>query len=428
MMREIPANADSFVREHLPNKASGGLAKLRLSSSDVGRVLVRFDSASMSELTHGPVLLQVTLASSAAGWGPAGRKIAVHRMTEAWTEEGATWRCSNDTNTSNASTDCTGAARWEMEADDERGHGNEHERGHQHGPGCGHEHGHEGAPWVATPTATATIRSGQTGTVTLDITRDVTALREGRAPNFGFVIKKLDDDAPGQLELASRETSTPPILRGPCADANGDGACDLADAGTDASTVDAATDSGADSSTAWIPASCDDSQPCTVEQCGPSGCTHVPAADGSTCGGSFCSGVAVCASGTCVAGSSGPPLSDGNECTIDSCDDVQGLVVHTPVADGTACVVDLCTVGAACAAGQCAGDCSSGHVCVTDSCDVAAGGCVHTPKPAETRRPRTATCATAARRVTAPAPSNLGRRRPSTTLSFARSMPACPPA
>ena len=93
----------------------------------------------------------------------------------------------------------------------------------------------------------------------------------------------------------------------PCASADGGGASDAAtsDGAADATATDASPP--ADSGSGCTPGQCDDGQPCTLDLCGPSGCTHVLATDGTACGGSFCSGRAACAAGACVAG---PPPTD----------------------------------------------------------------------------------------------------------------------
>jgi hypothetical protein len=147
--RQATSTGDSYVREGSPNQNQGTLPTLRLQASGSNRALVRFDTAAMSELTTGPVTLSLQISSNGNNWGASGRSIAVHRLTHDWTELGATWNCSLDTNTANSSADCSGASAWEM---------NKPLQPELH-------------PWVETPTATATITNGQSGTVTFDVTR-----------------------------------------------------------------------------------------------------------------------------------------------------------------------------------------------------------------------------------------------------------------
>jgi hypothetical protein len=51
---------------------------------------------------------------------------------------------------------------------------------------------------------------------------------------------------------------------------------------------------------------CLDTNLCTDDRCGPSGCTHVGALDGSECGASVCQGLGVCRAGRCVPGLESP--------------------------------------------------------------------------------------------------------------------------
>lgn len=73
-----------------------------------------------------------------------------------------------------------------------------------------------------------------------------------------------------------------------------------ADAGPpgDAGAADA-PDAGA----ACTPAACDDQNPCTLDACGPAGCSHAPVRDGNACpsDGVFCNGSEVCLGGVCTA-------------------------------------------------------------------------------------------------------------------------------
>jgi hypothetical protein len=78
--------------------------------------------------------------------------------------------------------------------------------------------------------------------------------------------------------------------------------------------------------------SCDDGNPCTVDECVPAwGCRHVAVPDGSGCSdGDRCNGAEACRAGTCMAGT---PLAcdDGNACTVDACTAQQGCT-HATVA------------------------------------------------------------------------------------------------
>ncbi|MCH8879766.1 MAG: S8 family serine peptidase [Planctomycetes bacterium] len=108
------------------------------------------------------------------------------------------------------------------------------------------------------------------------------------------------------------------------------------------------------------------------------GCTAAPGcATNADCDdGNVCNGAETCLGGTCQDGT---PLScdDTNPCTDDDC--VGGVCVYTDNAalcdDG-----DACTTGDTCSGGACIGgappNCDDGNVCTNDSCDPGAG-CVN---------------------------------------------------
>jgi hypothetical protein len=112
------------------------------------------------------------------------------------------------------------------------------------------------------------------------------------------------------------------------------------------------------------PRYCDDAQQCTADDCGPSGCTHVPLPDGTFCSasgsaygmcmagacraaqcteashcddGNVCNGTESCsATGSCSAGA---PVSCGapKQCSVPTCDPSYGGCREIPRADGTLC-------------------------------------------------------------------------------------------
>lgn len=133
---------------------------------------------------------------------------------------------------------------------------------------------------------------------------------------------------------------------------------------------------------------CNDNNPCTVDQCDAKsqGCLHVPVADGASCSAASCmvagtwQAPATCASGTCGKPPIIVPCDDGNACTADSCNLLQGCL-HTAKSgicdDGNAC-----TINDGCSGSKCLGVvvlCSDGNPCTTDSCSAASGACVYVP-------------------------------------------------
>lgn len=185
--------ADTYIRSGAPNQNEGTEAYLRLQSSGHNRALIRFDPEAIRSAVGTGTLqaarLELTISLNANNWGTAGRAIDLHRLTQAWTELGATWNCAVDANPSNSSPDCSGATAWEMGGS---------------GPN----------PWIATPTATATITNGQSGVVTLDVSADVLPLISGAGggAEYGWILKKTQEGQAGHVELGTRESSTPPRL------------------------------------------------------------------------------------------------------------------------------------------------------------------------------------------------------------------------
>ncbi len=123
----------------------------------------------------------------------------------------------------------------------------------------------------------------------------------------------------------------------------------------------------------------DDSNPCTADSCDPvTGVDHDPVAAGTSCDdGDACNGLEACdGAGACQAGA-GSSVDDGNPCTLDSCDPIDG-VVHTPAPSGTSCDLDACTVGGSCdSGGFCVGGTSvvpdDGDPCTVETCDPETG-------------------------------------------------------
>jgi MYXO-CTERM domain-containing protein len=160
---------------------------------------------------------------------------------------------------------------------------------------------------------------------------------------------------------------------------------------------------------------CYDANPCTMDSWNPvSGlCANTPItcpSDGDACNGPevcnlttgacetdasqavycgdglFCNGAETCnqATGVCVT-SNAPVIDDGEYCTIDSCDEAQDAVKHTP--DDDRCPSDLCSTSVCNPWGAEADpatgcvtsprDPSDGVSCTTDSCNPATGELSH---------------------------------------------------
>ncbi|MGH7674276.1 MAG: DNRLRE domain-containing protein [Gemmatimonadales bacterium] len=183
--------ADTYIRQGNPNQNQGTEPILRLTASGKHRALVRWDRAAIAGVVGADSLvaarLELVITHNADNWGAAGRTIDLHRLTQAWTETGATWNCADDTNPGNSAADCSGATAWAMDGPDPR-------------------------PYATTPTASRLMTNGLGGVVTFDVTADVRAIGSGGGAQHGWIVKKTDDGASGQVEFGSREGGSAPRL------------------------------------------------------------------------------------------------------------------------------------------------------------------------------------------------------------------------
>jgi formylglycine-generating enzyme required for sulfatase activity len=130
--------------------------------------------------------------------------------------------------------------------------------------------------------------------------------------------------------------------------------------------------------------SCDDGNPCTDDTCDPAvGCGHTNRTGG--CADARCDGLVHVAAATCDQGQCPAPVQtscdDGNPCTDDTCDPAVGCG-HTNRTGGCAdarCDGLVHVAAAVCDQGQCPApdvtSCDDGNPCTTDSCD-SVEGCV----------------------------------------------------
>jgi len=186
----LAPSADTYIRQASPNQNQGVDLILRLQSSGKNRVLLRWDQGALAQAVAGGTVtsarLELTISDLGDNWGTSGRTIELHRMTQAWTELGATWNCAADSVPGNSRADCAGATAWDMD--------------------------HSATyPFAAETTATALLRNGQTGVVSFDVTADVRAWLAGQ-PNNGWLLKKTVEGEPGKVDFGSRESGSPPRL------------------------------------------------------------------------------------------------------------------------------------------------------------------------------------------------------------------------
>ncbi len=200
-----------------------------------------------------------------------------------------------------------------------------------------------------TAAASATASSGG-GTVTWDVTSEVTAFLSGSAVNYGWLVKDSVDSTIAEVVYGSDENGTPssrPQLE------------------VIYTTSDVA---------------CDDSNPCTDDTCHETmGCQYAYN-DDSCEDGLFCNGTDTCSGGSC--GHSGDPCTGGLECNnvcnegADNC----AVTAGTPCTpDGNVCTDDECDGAGSCGVNN-AAPCDDGEFCNgTDTCS--GGTCGHSGNP-----------------------------------------------
>jgi hypothetical protein len=172
----LDASADSYLRGGgAENTNEGASTFLRVQRTGNNRALVRFDQATIAGAVSGGTLQAATLRlfieTNNGSWG-TGRAIDVHRLLSDWSEPAVTWSCPEDTNLANSSPDC--ASPW------------------------------NGGAFNPTAAASYTQSNALTGVVSIDVTAEVAAFLGG-AGNFGWLIKKREENQNGVVEYTSRE-------------------------------------------------------------------------------------------------------------------------------------------------------------------------------------------------------------------------------
>lgn len=334
----LAANADTHVRQGQPNQNFGADGILRIQASGRNRALLGFDPAATTTALVGPLVrarLQLPIAETFDNWGPS-RALGAHLLRRAWSEPGATWNCAVDANVANSVADCSGDAAWVMFGSA------------------------DGAPWVDPPTDTVLVASGQTGTLELDVTRDLACYLAGHTPLHGWLIKKEVESQDGKIELASRETATDPSLLLEWTHSGGTGvtvtAQDCAVSGppggcTPTAVVDT-TCNGVDDD---CDGTADDDYSVEATSCGIGAC----AASGAT---SCVVGVVV---DSCTPGT--PAVSDASCNAVD--DDCDGAIDEQYVPVATSCGVGACAASGttSCVAGGVVDNCAPGAPASADA-------------------------------------------------------------
>jgi cysteine-rich repeat protein len=134
------------------------------------------------------------------------------------------------------------------------------------------------------------------------------------------------------------------------------------------------------------PRDCGDGNDCTVDSCdeGADACVHdAVAADGNACeDGQFCTVGDTCAGGACASGAPRDCTVFGGSCTTGVCNESIDQCEPEPANDGSPCDDGLfCTSGEFCSGGTCTGasllTCDDDNSCTSDACNEASDQCVN---------------------------------------------------
>jgi len=180
---------DSFVREGIKTSNEGSNKVLRVMGTGPtnNRVLVGFDESQLGTVLKEKSLdsakLRIFVVDNDQRW-QEGQSVVAYSLVENWqegvgsnapfanfvgTQKGVTWNCSSDEQ------DCT---NW------------------------------NGGNFKGTVTDSVVISNDVSGKwIEFDVTADVLAFLNG-SPNYGWVIMKSNEDAPGRINIAARETQT----------------------------------------------------------------------------------------------------------------------------------------------------------------------------------------------------------------------------
>jgi RHS repeat-associated protein len=175
---------DSFVSEAEPDRNFGSDTTLRIQGGEPSRALLAVDPSAVAQALGGQLVrarLEMPIVEASEDWG-ADQAVEAHRLRHGWEEGASTWNCAADSDPQNTSPDCSGDSAWRMR-----------------GP-------LSQIPWLEPATATALVSSGQSGTLELDVTRDVACGLSGLAPFDGWLLDKGGEAGPGVLALGSLES------------------------------------------------------------------------------------------------------------------------------------------------------------------------------------------------------------------------------
>ena len=183
----LSPDKDSYIIHDSPNVNEGASSILKVQHLSVMRTIVSFDLSPYESSHIANATLRVFAALNGFHWG-TGESIEAHKLTTGWTEgngfnatkgtgSGATWSCATDTHIANSLPNCN--IKW------------------------------NGGSFVASPTSTIPV-TNKTKSVWLEfnVTSDVASFLDGNpSDNFGWIIKKTNENSSGSIEFDSKENA-----------------------------------------------------------------------------------------------------------------------------------------------------------------------------------------------------------------------------
>jgi hypothetical protein len=190
---EVFPVADTYVTSEAENRNYGGESLLDLKTYYAGtRLLIKFDKNQIKNLLTNKDLVSARLELPIQNhYVKIEGQIGLFKMNVDWTENGATWKCPIDTDTSNWNQDCSNP--WLMWS---------------HDPNNTIPY-----PYDLSPFATGTINADQAVPVGFNIEGYINDLVLGNiANNYGLAVYKISTNINDPLAFYSRESDVGPKI------------------------------------------------------------------------------------------------------------------------------------------------------------------------------------------------------------------------
>ena len=190
---EVLPVADTYVTSESEHRNFGSDSLLDLKTYYAGtRLLIRFDEKELRELIGEKEIVSARLELPIQNhYVKVQGEIGLFRMNVPWTEEGATWKCPHDTNTSNYQQDCS--EPWLMWSHD--------------------PNNTIAYPYASSPLAVGIINAEQAVPVGFDVKTYVEGLvSQSNIQNYGFAVYKISTNINDPLAFYSRESDVGPKI------------------------------------------------------------------------------------------------------------------------------------------------------------------------------------------------------------------------